>query len=149
MCPPFFVSGTPFGAPGGPWRGPGGPQISQNRVSCFDYLQCPKKRLNKAQSWLNITGHIQGDMLKPFRPRESSIGGYQKHPKMDNLDLTMAISSGPTWLNRAVNLCNRAGHIQKGCMRKWVWVHGSGRICKILISIEFIVSIRIWHMEHL
>ena len=82
MCPPFFVSGTPFGAPGGPWRGPGGPQISQNRVSCFDYLQCPKKRLNKAQSWLNITGHIQGDILKPFIPKESSTGEWQKHPKM-------------------------------------------------------------------
>ena len=44
----------------------------------------PQNGLNKAQTWLNITGHIQGDMLIPFRPLESATGGCQKHPKMAN-----------------------------------------------------------------
>ena len=44
----------------------------------------PQNGLNKAQTWLNITGHIQGDMLKPFRPLESATGRCQKHPKMAN-----------------------------------------------------------------
>ena len=46
----------------------------------------PQNGLNKAQTWLNITGHIQADMLKPFRPLESATGGCQKHPKMANFE---------------------------------------------------------------
>ena len=46
----------------------------------------PQNGLNKAQTWLNITGYIQGDMLKPFRPLESATGGCQKHPKMANFE---------------------------------------------------------------
>ena len=39
MCPPFFVSGTPFGAPG---AGAGGPQISQNTVFALITSNAPK-----------------------------------------------------------------------------------------------------------
>ena len=68
MRPPFFVSGTPFGAPGGPWRGPGGSENLPKQCILLWLPSMPRNGLDKAQSWWNITEHIQGDMLKPFRP---------------------------------------------------------------------------------
>ena len=86
MCPPFFVSGTHFGALGGPWRVPGGSKNLPKQCILLWLPPMPQNGLNKAQTWLNITGHIQGDMLKPFRPLESATGGCQKHPKMANFE---------------------------------------------------------------
>ena len=108
----FWCLGPLLGSLEGPCRGPGGPQISQNSVSCFDYHQFSKKKLNKAQSCLNIIEHIQGDMLKPFRPLERATGGCQKHPKMAIFEPKIAVfghfwsslvtlfwgPKGPNWL---------------------------------------------------
>ena len=112
MRPPFLVSGTPFGVPGGalqgPWRPP---NLPKQRILLWlpPILQ---KKLNKAQSCLNIIEHIQGDMLKPFRPLERATGGCQKHPKMAIFEPKIAVfghfwsslvtlfwgPKGPNWL---------------------------------------------------
>ena len=73
--PTFFVSGTPFEAPGGPRRCPGGSKNLPKQCILLWLPPMPRNGLNKAQSWLNITEHIKGVMLNPFRPLESALGG--------------------------------------------------------------------------
>ena len=81
MRPPFLESGTHFGVPRGPWRSPGGSKNLPKQCIWLWLLPMPRNGLNKAQSWLNITEHIQGDMLKAFQPLESATGGCKKHLK--------------------------------------------------------------------
>ena len=80
MCPSFFLC---LGLLLRPLGAPKSPKTAYLALITSN----AQKKLNKAQSWLNITGHIQGDMLKPFRPLESATGGCQKHPKMANFEL--------------------------------------------------------------
>ena len=87
MRPPFLVSGTPFGVPGGALEAPKSPKTAYLALITTN---SPKK-LNKAQSCLNIIEHIQGDMLKPFRPLERATGGCQKHPKMAIFEPKIAV----------------------------------------------------------
>ena len=56
----------------GPLGGPGGSENLPKQRILLWLPSMPRNGLNKAQTWLNITGHIQGDMLKPFRPLESA-----------------------------------------------------------------------------
>jgi len=90
MRPPFFESGTHFGVPRGPWRSPGGSKNLPKQCIWLWLLPMPRNGLNKAQSWLNITEHIQGDMLKAFQPLESATGGCKKHLKNCQFWLKMA-----------------------------------------------------------
>ena len=81
MRPPFLESGTHFGVPRGPWRSPGGSKNLPKQCIWLWLLPMPRNGLNKAQSWLNITEHIQGDRLKAFQPLESATWGCKKHLK--------------------------------------------------------------------
>ena len=81
----------PLGGPGGALEAPKSPKTAYLALNTSN---APKK-LNKAQSWLNNTGHIQGDVLGPFTGSEMAIGGRHrasKWPKMAKKGAFLAIS---------------------------------------------------------
>ena len=68
----------------------------------------PTNGLTNAQNWLNITEHIQGGMLGPFRPPESATGVARSAQEWQILTNKCHIPQyiapdGPNGLNRAEN----------------------------------------------